>query len=113
MPRVAGRRAASSAIRLFNKNINYLIMKLVLDSVADLRLNFTEIKTAVRKETPMARARRTEKILELSKQPGEGSRQVFWTRCAKCGDTWVTKAVLSSGKCPVCGGKPRIQKAVF
>jgi rubrerythrin len=93
--------------------MNYLIMKLVLDSVADLRLIFTEIKTAVRKETPMARARRTEKILELSKQTGEGSRQVFWTRCAKCGDTWVTKAVLSSGKCPVCGGKPKIQKAVF
>jgi rubrerythrin len=93
--------------------MNYLIMKLVLDSVADLRLSFTEKKTAVRKETPMARARRTEKILDLSKQTGEGSRQVYWTRCAKCGDTWVTKAVLSSGKCPVCGGKPKIQKAVF
>jgi predicted Zn-ribbon and HTH transcriptional regulator len=113
MPCVAGRSAASSAIRVCNKNMNCLIMKCVLDKAADLRLTLREIETAVRKETPMARARRSEKILQLSKQSGEGSGQVFWTRCAKCGDTWVTKAVLSSGKCPVCGGKPRIQKAVF
>jgi rubrerythrin len=43
----------------------------------------------------------------------DSKHTVVWTHCAKCGDTWVTKAVLRPGKCPVCGSKPKSQKRVF
>ncbi|HEY3301922.1 MAG TPA: hypothetical protein VGL70_00150 [Candidatus Binatia bacterium] len=65
-----------------------------------------------KKGNPMVSVRREEKTYPVSKEQEQDLRQVVWTNCPQCGNTWVTKAVLIPGKCPVCGGKPKAQKAM-
>jgi len=58
----------------------------------------------------MASIRREENTFVRSKEQEQDLRQVVWTNCPQCGNTWVMKTVFTPGKCPVCGGKPKAQK---
>jgi len=86
-------------------------MKFILDSPASLGLSY-ELTITGKKGKPMASIRREENTFVRSKEQEQDLRQVVWTNCPQCGNIWVTKAVLTPGKCPVCGGKPKAQKAV-
>ena len=54
-----------------------------------------------------------EGIVVTSEKPDEQDSKIVLTRCPKCGDVWTTRAVAPTGKCPVCGGKVKVQKVVF
>jgi rubrerythrin len=46
-------------------------------------------------------------------ESSESNRKIIWTACPKCGDVWTTRAIVPKAKCPVCGGKVKVQKEVF
>lgn len=94
-----------------NKIATNPIMNFALDRPGSLGLS-CEVEMKRKKGKAMASVRREENTFVMNNEQEQDSRQVVWTNCPQCGNTCGMKSVLTPGKCPVCGGKPKNQKVM-